>query len=195
LVFRNGPSEYVARVTDFGYSTHCADGNPVYMPWSWPWGAPEHHHRGFSFCQAVKMDIYSFGMLCLWLIFEKQLSKTIPPEVVGETRGYAVFSLRYIECQGQNHLSDLKSENLLPKLASYLIVTNSDLDDVQKENLQIFFNSSLAKHPERRCSSIRQLLTLIDPGVKIPSISPVVKLEDPSFHEDFQVSLSYFFKP
>jgi len=110
-----------------------------------------------------------------------------------ERRSYTVFSLSPVEHEGLNLLWDLKSEDLLPKLASYLIATNADLDDTQKDDLQIFFNSSLVKDPERRSSSLRKLLPLIDPGVKIPGILPLAKQEAASFHEDFEVSSTSFF--
>lgn len=55
---------------DFGYSTVFAgDSDRIMMPYSKNWTAPEHHHRGFTPIQARLMDAYSFGMLCLWLLF------------------------------------------------------------------------------------------------------------------------------
>ena len=60
----------MAKITDFGYSTLFAtDNDLVTMPKSDLWTAPEHHHRQVRPTQARKMDIYSFGMLCLWLLF------------------------------------------------------------------------------------------------------------------------------
>lgn len=132
------------------------------------------------------MDVYSFGILCLWLLFSKQLSQKIPHEIVGEG-GFIEFSPPNVH-QGKNALSDLKSGDLLPKLANYLIETDRDLDDTQKDNLKMFFISCLVKDPERRSSRIRQLLFLIDPGVKVADISPIVKQGAASVHEDFQVS-------
>ena len=111
----------------------------------------------------------------------------------GERRSYSVFSLRAGEDEGQSLLWDLKSEDLLPKLASYLITTDADLNGAQKDDLKIFFNSSLVKDPERRSSSVRQLLPLLDPGVKIPEISLLVKEKATLFHEDFEVSSTNFF--
>jgi len=96
LVFREESDKVVARVTDFGYSTYFAGENLIYMPRSMPWDAPEHHHRGFSHYQAMKMDIYSFGMLCLWLIFKEKVPETIPPEIV-EKEEVILFSLCELE--------------------------------------------------------------------------------------------------
>ena len=38
------------------------------MPFSETWTAPEWHHRGFEPSAAMKMDAYSFGLLCLWIL-------------------------------------------------------------------------------------------------------------------------------
>ena len=40
----------------------------IYMPRFWPWAALEWHQRSFTPAQAMKIDIYSFGMLALWLL-------------------------------------------------------------------------------------------------------------------------------
>ena len=38
------------------------------MPFSETWTAPEWHHRGFKPSAAMKMDAYSFGLVCLWIL-------------------------------------------------------------------------------------------------------------------------------
>src|SRR5438046_9225474 len=74
LIFKDDSGNYVAKVADFGYSTQFVnDEELVKMPKSWPWNAPEHHHRGFKPSQARKMDAYSFGILCLWLMFKEKI--------------------------------------------------------------------------------------------------------------------------
>ena len=45
----------------------------IHMPRSRGWNAPEWHHRGFTYRDAEKMDVYSFGLLCLWLFFFDEL--------------------------------------------------------------------------------------------------------------------------
>ena len=63
---------YVAQVADFGYSTIHTD-HPICTPRSRGWTAPEWHHRGFKYLDAEKIDVYSFGLLCLWLFsFDEQ---------------------------------------------------------------------------------------------------------------------------
>jgi serine/threonine protein kinase len=70
LVSSENEARHVAKVTDFGYSTlFSTDNHPITMPGPGIWTAPEWHHRKILPKQARKMDAYSFGMLCLWLLF------------------------------------------------------------------------------------------------------------------------------
>ncbi|KUL90028.1 hypothetical protein ZTR_02801 [Talaromyces verruculosus] len=55
-------------LADFGFSAFSnTDDDLVYLPRSEPWEAPELHGRAFRLADAQKTDIYSFGLLCLWL--------------------------------------------------------------------------------------------------------------------------------
>jgi hypothetical protein len=56
-------------MTNFGYSTIATSQNGrVILPKSRPWNAPEHHFRELTVTNAKKTDIYSFGMLYLWIL-------------------------------------------------------------------------------------------------------------------------------
>ena len=69
LVFAQESGCFAAKVTDFGYSTLFATNTDlVRMPDSGIWTAPERHHRDVFPHEARKMDAYSFGMLCMWLL-------------------------------------------------------------------------------------------------------------------------------
>ena len=79
LVFQDETNRPFARVADFGFSTIFNSQSTVLMPKSGHWTAPEWHHRGFTPASAMKMDVYSLGVLSLWLIFYKaQLHKSQP---------------------------------------------------------------------------------------------------------------------
>jgi hypothetical protein len=43
------------------------------MPKSEPWNAPE-YRKECKPADGQKVDVFSFGMLCLWLLFEEKLS-------------------------------------------------------------------------------------------------------------------------
>ena len=59
------------RVSDFGFSSIWAGPDDVIqVPMTEPWNAPEWHHRGFTFEEARKMDIFSFGLLSIWVVMQ-----------------------------------------------------------------------------------------------------------------------------
>jgi serine/threonine protein kinase len=60
-------------LADFGFSPFSeSDDDLVYVPRSEPWEAPERHIRESTLRNAKKMDIYSFGLLCLWIFFKEE---------------------------------------------------------------------------------------------------------------------------
>lgn len=75
LIFGDSMDDVTVRVTDFGYSCMGAkDTNIVYLPVSRDWCAPEYHDRGIELHRAKMMDIYSFGMVCLWVLFGEEFA-------------------------------------------------------------------------------------------------------------------------
>lgn len=77
LIFETGSQQYNARVTDFGYSTrYMKEGDRIMLPISVPWNAPEidRINRSWSPDEAKKTDMFSFAALCIWLLFEAELS-------------------------------------------------------------------------------------------------------------------------
>ena len=76
-IFKGPGEEILPKIADFGFSlVPDQDNNEVlFKPAkSWPWYAPEYHHRGFSITGGRKQDAYSFGMLCFWVVFHTELS-------------------------------------------------------------------------------------------------------------------------
>lgn len=70
LVFED-MSRFIAKVADFGFATCFQSHNDlISMPKSEPWNAPERHDRHIKGEQGKQMDVYSFGMLCFWLVFK-----------------------------------------------------------------------------------------------------------------------------
>lgn len=133
----------MARVADFGYSTWLGGADDlIYMPRSLHWTAPEWHHRVFNRASAFKMDVYSFGLLCLWLLFY---------------HGRETRHSRFYE--------DLKSEEATSTLAHVLIDESSDFSDEQRNNLRQLFDLSLTVDPAVRCLNFEQLRDLLAPDV------------------------------
>ena len=139
LVFENGSIKYTARVADFGYSTWLAGtDDAVLMPRTPHWTAPEWHHRPMHSASAIRMDVYSFGLLCLWLLFYH-----------GE------------ETQRRNFYKDLESGEETSTLARQLVVEANVMDDDVRNNLHKLFDLSLALDPAERCSNLGQLVCLL----------------------------------
>ena len=140
LIFSNGSSQYTAKVADFGYSTWLGGtDSAVLMPRTPHWTAPEWHHRPMHSESAIKMDIYSFGLLCFWLLLYH-----------GE------------ETKRRDFYKDLESGGETSILARQLVnETDFTNDDDMRRNLHQLFDLSLALDPAERCSNLGQLVCLL----------------------------------
>ena len=139
LVFENDSKQYTARVADFGYSTWFGGtDDAVLMPRTPHWTAPEWHHRPMHSASAIRMDVYSFGLLCLWLLFYHG----------GET-------------VRRNFYKDLESGEETLTLARQLVDETNVTDDDIRSNLHHLFDLSLAIDPAERCSNLGQLMCLL----------------------------------
>jgi hypothetical protein len=59
----------------------------IFLPKSRPWDAPEHHFGEFSAPAAKKIDVYSFSLLCLWILFGDGL-ENIPQTTADEANAF-----------------------------------------------------------------------------------------------------------
>ena len=173
LIFRDDSSKYIAKVTDFGYSTNFTGNGRINMPASPHWNPPESDDGcGFTFTEAQKMDAYSFGMLCLWFLFGGRHSeiKDIPPHVF-EAKRDSVISFQRLPKDDEQHniLPDLKSKDKLPGLAQWLIMTSetsetsAGFNDEQKSDLSQFFRLTLIRDWSERSYDFGRLLRLLAP--------------------------------
>ncbi len=138
---QNCVSQYVAKVTDFGYSTyHTGDENQrIAMPISWPWHAPERANSPFAvnLTAAKKMDSYSFGLVCAWLLFYNYRC--------GEKR---VF------------LDDFNPETQPPiPLDSFL--SSSTVPQAQVNALRELFTMTLGTDPDYRSINFKRFVQLL----------------------------------
>jgi serine/threonine protein kinase len=145
LIFANGKGGYIAKVTDFGYSTlFSSDDAQIWMPRSGHWTAPEYHHRAFTPTNAMKMDAYSLGMLCLWLLWLLCCSDGLDAD-----------------CEFRKNL-DAHKEAL--NLAFVLARTTVCMVDKDRENILQFFRLTLAQNPDERSSNFSDLLGYLSPN-------------------------------
>jgi serine/threonine protein kinase len=160
LIYK-GNSEFTARVTDFGYATRFVnEDDRICIPKIDPWNAPEHTYENITPAQAQKMDVFSFGMLCMWVMFEKCLSGITPlPQE-------AHWAEKYVHGRREKHLSqsvlkNRKQEGGLVMLAQQLVMAEKDLDDETKQVLQELFSLSLACNPSQRKTDLRYFSDLL----------------------------------
>lgn len=155
LVFKEDRA-YRAKVGDFGCSTWFAEEHEL-LPvcGSQPWKAPEQYPNGCTLAQAQKMDVFSFGMLCLWLLFEEYLSGTVPlPAATHWAQRY--FQGRKGKDLSRIVLDSLKQRDELVTLAQQFVVAEDALYDDEKMELQEFFGASLSCDPGKRKNCSQQ---------------------------------------
>ena len=131
------------------------------MPKSIPWTAPEHHFRCQP-AQALRMEVFSFGMLCLWVLFEEDLSakKLLPLGALGAEP--------YLQKKGEKDrsiivLEEWKNDDKLAFLAQQFVATEQDLDDSKKVALQEFFGATLQCRPDERAADLKQAIGFLAP--------------------------------
>ena len=121
LVFRDTITRKITvKVTDFGYSTlTVGESGKVILPKSRPWDAPEHHYGEFTEHEAKKTDVFSFGMLCLWVLFGNRPSD-FPQTTPDGVTGLISFDAPSFHCRS-TFLECLKGEGKLEYIANNLL--------------------------------------------------------------------------
>ena len=164
LMFEDSPGIYTAKVADFGLSTYLhGEQDLIRMPRSVPWNAPEYHDRHFSPQDAKAMDVYSFGMLCLWLLFGVESSNTMPfaPGTENGRRGFSFEAQDWF--QNEDLLFSWKRDRLL-QWAIWLVAEHGNFALETMENLTRFFRSSLCFNHQARITDWSHILCLLAPS-------------------------------
>jgi serine/threonine protein kinase len=74
LIFKDHDT-FISKITDFGYGHHYTSPTEGYcLPLSKPWEAPgvDGSDKEFSLEQAKLSDIYSYSLLCAWVLYGDQ---------------------------------------------------------------------------------------------------------------------------
>jgi serine/threonine protein kinase len=156
LVFKEKSGQYSAKVIDFGYSARYTDhSHQLMLVGSELWNAPEHSNHGpWSLSQAIKADLFSLGMLFLWLLFEPcspRRAMSSSPEVTDISPS-----------RMEDNLGRRKRK--LRAYAQELLAMTTTLEGKKKEAFRKFFDSSLNETPEQRhMESLQELLRKLDP--------------------------------
>lgn len=162
IVFREADGSFIPKVADFGYSSVDQGVEvPIYLPESYPWYAPElHDYPNFSLAQASTADVFSYGMLCLWFIFERYLSGNEPlPKMP------AAIVMKYAnsdEDASIKNLADLRGYISPLELSDYLIAANTTLDSPSQLLLRQFFHGALALDPRERSTDLSTVISHLD---------------------------------
>ena len=114
------------------------------MPKSAYWTAPEWGKTGTRFSGAKKMDAYSFGMLCLWLLFFSTQGE-------GNDEGKNGGSFR----------NALQRRGPALGLASVLVASETRFDKEGRENLRELFRLTLERDPLQRSSDFAKFASLL----------------------------------
>ena len=162
LISEDEPGCYTAKVADLGYSVQLLGDNDYgYMPRSVPWQAPEWYERGHLFSEMVKMDIYSFGLVCLWLLFnEKLYENDLVFDALPDKHPHPLESMK------QNELKET-AERLV-----FEIVQSSASNTI---DLVLFFRSCLTPAPKNRASSMNAFIENL--GARSPMITVITPSE------------------
>jgi hypothetical protein len=147
-------------VTDFGYSCFkSADEDLVMLPRTQPWEAPEWHERSFKLKKAKMMDVYSFGLLCLWLIFRGE--SLIETDSTNAKIGSA-FSGQ--DMLAQERLQTLKRNDMILDRAMRLVDQKADINEDTRSRLRQIFILSLPKDAEKRAPDMQPIVDLLCGG-------------------------------
>ena len=181
LVFEQRSGEYTATLADLGHSiSFNEDDDRAHMPRSTPWEAPNHSLRiKYRFSDMVGMEVYSFGMVCMWLLFhERLLERGIALERVGKAKDL-------------DYLRNLKNGRGMYEVARDLTQKTPGISTDQIRGLIKFFGLCLAPNHTDRGSNIGSLLPLLSNKSIAPKAAvfstTVTTVSSKRPHESFSV--------
>ncbi|KAK0667503.1 hypothetical protein QBC41DRAFT_304324 [Cercophora samala] len=185
LMFKNKDGSLSAKVADFGYLAPPSESeNPLELPKTSPWHASECQERSqLTPAEAITADVFSFGMVCLWFVFEKQL--------LAKAQGPDHVPVSYLDVIRYPHLAEtmanrIRSANFMPdpavlklvadqqssavQLAQTLISGEDGLDAKLVAELKQLFEGTLALNPKERVADLRVLLEVNEANVNMHPI-------------------------
>ena len=133
LIFKDSAGKYSAKVIDFGCAAvYGEEGALQRVAMSKLWNAPEHsrHERKWKAPAGKRLDYFSFGMLCLWILFETHLD--------------------YIHGERSHFFIELKQGEKLSTFAEQQLESEHTLDSMTKSALRAFFASTLDSDQNKR---------------------------------------------
>jgi hypothetical protein len=142
LIFENVDTTLSARVADFGYSSLIvSNSGSIALPISRPWNAPEvlRRDRQWTIAEAKSADIYSLGLLCLWILFRDQITRF---------SGLVVDDVFFSD-DGAALLHEWKEHNRVSEVASAITQSDSSLAQGMRDVLENFFKQAFSAEETR----------------------------------------------
>lgn len=159
LVFSDESKGYRVEICDFGYSTIGLDDGFIHLPNSWPWTAPEYHRRGFTLSDAKKTDLYSLGLVCIWLL---SIANTKDGYLIAldNDAHHEVASMHGTAQDDYQWIDKLRISGALQTFIDHDVDQMIRFSGNQKRDLKTFLKSALHVDPSRRCLKLAGTLEL-----------------------------------
>lgn len=152
------PHIFDAKVTDFGFSTFSVDENErLRLPISRPWNAPEidRTNREWTLSQAKLADLFSFGILCFWVLFEPQLCE--PSKLLLSMLGIEIDNPVAPAASTSTEATLLQIKDRVQDLAPQLVAAERNkLGTLHQEALCAFMVSCLSSDPSKRTVGLEE---------------------------------------
>ena len=158
----------IAQLSDFGYSTEYEDDSAITVPCSTPWNAPEvgYETNLLSPSEAIKTEIFSFGMLCAWVLFREELSNQFP--IALDLADNPTLE----ESAGKQNFRTIDGLKTMDKIRPFCRSHVKSLESPtsgQKEGLMKLFEMTLAPDPVDRATDfqvVSEVLKNIPDGIR-----------------------------
>ena len=169
LVFDSFEGDDVGvKITDFGYaSLGNQDDDLVKLARSRPWDAPEYSPRWLTMRSAKRMDVYSFGLLVLWLLFRQEPIFREGKTSVSVGKAFETDDELLLE-----RLEELKESDGLLTQAIQLVSKCSKVNENLRVRLERVFTISLSREPSSRAFDMRPFVDLCCEKERLESVNP-----------------------
>jgi serine/threonine protein kinase len=176
LVFTDSDGKPFPKLADFGFSLQETD-IAIKLPVSKGWNAPEvtYAYPDMSFQQAQKADIYSCGLLALWLLAHVIRCGT---HLASHPNGHSATPTRplvgrdlqpaWYEIAADVHLHGPAASGVTKSLDEIANVTTPTCIKA----MSAYFDSSLAVNPEERAQNCLQLLGVLQLPMSVRTMLP-----------------------